>query len=148
MCIEACPASTSSSDILVHQYSPADHHQNQFMSHLHNNDDSDSDAVSSGDGNASAARGRYGRRYEPPNPDRNPNPAVVVVKRPVATERTRSVTYERDGDVTTNGADNSRKQLSVHALTVVCTCTLNHIAALFLSCFNVASRKVYRLYMS
>ena len=100
---EACPALQWSE--VVHKYSPRQRHDGHvvsdddttYPSQFHSDDDDEEDDVGSSDGAQPAARGRYGRRYDPPD-------SVVVVQRPSATSRTKSVTgHALQSAATTSG---------------------------------------------
>ena len=99
--IEPCPGKWSS---VVHTYSPRYQHDSQLASDDDDSatasqrdlDDHDNDDESAGGGSGAVqpgeVRGRYGRRYDPPE-------TVIVVERPSPSERT-----QPPHDVTTSAA--------------------------------------------
>lgn len=132
------PCQTKWSEV-VHNNTPGQrhHHDGQFISDddtvpssqldtdVHNHDDDDKDGAGSSDGALPAARGRYGRRYDPPD-------TVIIVKRPSVTERTQSVTRQRQQVMVTSGADSMRRPLTVDIHLALPLLALNWTTSLWL----------------
>jgi len=105
---EPCPAKLSDA---VHKYSPSHHHNGQFFSDEDSvtssqlDADDDEDGAGSSDwSQQSAVRGRYGRRYNPPD-------TVVIVERPSVTDRTYSVTgHALQTAVTSSSGSTARRR--------------------------------------
>ena len=95
-CVSTEPCAAERSEV-VYTYSPLYHHDSHVISdesatsplrdfdrHSHTDDDDDEEgAGGSGGAPPAAVRGRYGRRYEPPD-------SVIVVERPNPSEWTES----------------------------------------------------------